>query len=107
MICILHVQLSRKRILDDEFQEAVPNASNFWWTWLHGQERSKAQESAAAAAIARAQATKLSTHNVFAALAEHDAGQVRSRLQGHIVSVVHYVVVYFEICATPSLHCID
>ncbi|KAL0023606.1 hypothetical protein WJX77_006297 [Trebouxia sp. C0004] len=67
----LHESLvSRKRPMDDEFEEAVSNKRHFWWQWLHGHRRNNAQNKAAAAADARAQASQVAGHNSFDVLAE-------------------------------------
>ena len=67
---LLFPQLSRKRLLEDEYRQAVSTDRNFWWKWLHGQERSKAQQQAAAAAISRAEAAQLPEQNRFEVLAD-------------------------------------
>lgn len=53
--------------MDDEFQE-VTNRKHFWWQWVHDSRRNKAQESAAAAAIARATTAQPDSQNRFAVL---------------------------------------
>ena len=70
------MQLSRKQPLDDEFVEAATNRRHFWWRWLHGQKRSKAQDKAAAAAAARAQAGHVADYNSFDVLAAPSTAQV-------------------------------
>lgn len=70
------LQLSRKRLLDDEFQESATDHRHFWRQWLHGNKQSKAQEKAASAAGARAEAADLPVHNSFDILAEQASQQV-------------------------------
>ncbi|KAL3153759.1 hypothetical protein ABBQ32_013348 [Trebouxia sp. C0010 RCD-2024] len=62
--------LSQKRLTDGEFQQVGNSERNFWWNWLHGQQRNQAQQKAAEAAFARAQAAvEVSGMNSFGVLA--------------------------------------
>ena len=64
------LQLTRKRYTDGEFQQVGNSERNFWWRWLHGQDRNQAQQKAAEAALARAQAAEVSAMNRFDVLAQ-------------------------------------
>lgn len=69
--------------------EAVTNQRHFWWQWLHGHRRSKAQNKAAAAAEARAQATKHTEYNRFDVLTEQSASQVNMRTANLALRAYH------------------
>lgn len=70
LISIWVLQLSQKRLTDGEFQQVGNSERNFWWNWLHGQQRNQAQQKAAEAAFARAQAAvEVSGMNSFGVLA--------------------------------------
>lgn len=63
------LQLTQKRLTDTEFQPVGKNERNFWWKWLHGQERNQAQQKAGQAAFARAQDAEAAAANIFDVLA--------------------------------------
>ena len=78
--CLIHVrsqvfekkcalQLTQKRFTDNEFQQVGKSERNFWWKWLHGQERNQAQQKAGEAAFARAQHAEVPSANRFGVLA--------------------------------------
>ena len=72
------LQLSRKRVQDDEFQEVVADNRHFWLQWLHGNKRGQPQAKAVAAAAARAGAAGVAVQNSFDALAGQAELQVIS-----------------------------
>lgn len=78
--CLIHVrsqvfekkcalQLTQKRLTDNEFQQVGKSERNFWWKWLHGQEHNQAQQKAGEAAFARAQHAEVPSANRFGVLA--------------------------------------
>ena len=87
------LQLSHKRLTDGEFRQVCNSERNFWWSWLHGQQRSQAQQKAAEAAFARAQpAAEVPGMNTFDVLATA-SDEVQTLYTLHTLSYKEFVTV--------------